>query len=239
MARADKNTPGAGPHLNRRRIRALHRRLRQQQGPFTRKPQLPIVDELVMTVLSQATSDANSGRAFARLKERFATWDEVLHAPTDEVADSIRSGGIADVKARRIQSILAEIEGREGTVELDRLHDLDDSEIVDYLCSLPGVGPKTAACVLLFSMGRDAFPVDTHVHRVAFRLGLVGEKTSAHQAHHLLEPPIPAELRYEFHMQLIRHGREICKASRPRCTHCVLLDLCDEGPRMLAEDRAS
>lgn len=239
MAKVKKVSPGAGAHLNPRRIRALHRRLKEQQGPFTKKPQLPIVDELVTTVLSQATSDVNSGRAFAGLKERFPTWDAVLHAPTDEVADAIRSGGIADVKARRIQTILGEIEGREGNVDLDRLHGLGDREAVDYLCSLPGVGPKTAACVLLFAMGRDAFPVDTHVHRVAIRLGLVGEKTSAHQSHRLLEPQVPADLRYEFHMQLIRHGREICKASRPRCTGCALFDLCEEGPTLLAGGRAS
>jgi endonuclease III len=191
-----------------------------------------------MTVLSQHTSDINSSRAFAGLRERFGTWEQVLDAPVDEVAESIRSGGIAQVKARRIQQILAEIDRREGELGLSRLEGLSDEQVNEYLCSLPGVGPKTAACVLLFSMGRPAFPVDTHVHRVAKRLGLVEEKSSAERAQRSLEPRIPPELRYEFHMQLIRHGREVCKAVTPVCTECVLLDLCEAGPRLLAEGKA-
>ena len=188
-----------------------------------------------MTVLSQHTSDINSSRAFAGLRERFATWEEVLDAPVDEVAESIRSGGIAQVKATRIQRILSEIDEREGALDLSRLAQLPDEEVNDYLCSLPGVGPKTAACVLLFSMERPAFPVDTHVHRVAKRLGLVGEKASAELTQRLLQPRIPPGLRYELHMQLIRHGREICRAVTPLCTECALLDLCEAGPRLLAD----
>ena len=208
------------------------------QGDFAPKKQLPIIDEVVMTVLSQHTSDINSGRAFRGLRERFDTWEDVLHAPTDEVADSIRSGGIAQVKAARIQQILSEIERREGGLDLTGLSQLPDDEVNEYLCSLPGVGPKTAACVLLFSMNRPAFPVDTHVHRVTRRLGLIDEKTNAEKAQRLLEPRIPPELRYEMHMQLIRHGREICKPAVPLCTDCVLLDLCEAGPKLLAAGRA-
>jgi endonuclease-3 len=191
-----------------------------------------------MTVLSQHTSDINSGRAFAGLRERFETWEDILHAPTDDVADSIRSGGIAQVKAARIQQILAEIERREGRLDLARLAQLPDAEVNGYLMSLPGVGPKTAACVLLFSMNRPAFPVDTHVHRVTKRLGLIGPTTGADKAQTLLEPRIPPELRYEMHVQLIRHGREICKPATPRCTDCALLDLCEAGPRLLAAGEA-
>jgi endonuclease III len=187
-----------------------------------------------MTVLSQATSDVNSERAFAGLTGRFSSWQEVLDAPTGDVADAIRSGGIADVKARRIQKILAEIERREGTVSLARLKRMSDEDVVSYLCSLSGVGAKTAACVLLFSLGRAAFPVDTHVLRVAARLGLIDERATAQAAHRLLEPAVPAELRYEFHMQLIRHGRTICTARRPRCSECALFDLCEAGSRLLA-----
>lgn len=187
-----------------------------------------------MTVLSQHTSDTNTARAFAGLKERFADWAQVIGADPTEVADAIRSGGLADTKAVRIQAILATIKGREGSLDLARLNDLDDDEVDAYLVSLPGVGPKTAACVLLFSMGRDAFPVDTHVHRVAIRLGLVPAETTADRAHRLLLPAIAPELRYEFHMQLIRHGREICKAARPLCTECTLLDLCESGPEFIA-----
>ena len=187
--------------------------------------------------MSQHTSDVNRDRAYARLRDRFKSWEEVLDAPVEEVADAIRPGGIADVKARRIQAILAEIEKRESRLDLSRLNELGDAEVVDYLCALPGVGPKTAACVLLFSMGRDAFPVDTHVHRVVARLGLV-PKGSAEAAHRALEPAIPSELRYELHMQLIRHGREVCKPGTPRCSECVLFDLCEAGPRLLASGAA-
>lgn len=191
-----------------------------------------------MTVLSQHTSDVNTARAFAGLKERFPTWDSVVRAPAKRVADSIRSGGLADQKAPRIQSILREIEAREGDLSLARLHDLDDEGVEEYLCSLPGVGPKTAACVLVFSMGRDAFPIDTHVHRVSARLGWIPPTASADKAHALLKKTVPPELRYELHVQLITHGRTICKARMPRCTDCVLFDLCDAGPRLLAAGEA-
>jgi endonuclease-3 len=209
-----------------RRIRAVRRRLRRQQGPFTPKPRLAALDELVATVLSQHTSDVNSGRAFATLKCRFPSWREVLEAPTEEVADAIRSGGIADQKAVRIQRILAEIERREGRIDLSRLEALDDGEVEAYLTNLPGVGPKTAACVLLFSMGRAAFPVDTHVHRVTARLGWVPPSASAERAHQLLSRRVPADVRYDLHLALVDHGRAVCRAQRPRCGCCVLRDLC-------------
>jgi endonuclease III len=191
-----------------------------------------------MTVLSQHTSDVNSARAFAGLRERFGSWEEVADAPGADLADSIRSGGIAEVKARRIKQILLEIEERERRLSLDRLNEMSDAEVDDYLCSLPGVGPKTAACVLVFSMGRDAFPVDTHVERVVKRLGWVDEKASAVVIQRGLTPRIPAEIRYELHTQLIRHGREICKPRMPLCTECVLFDFCDTGPRLLADGLA-
>ena len=187
-----------------------------------------------MTVLSQHTSDSNTERAFAGLKQRYSVWSQVVAADPTEVADAIRPGGLADTKAVRIQAILSTIEEREGSLDLARLNELDDDEVDAYLVSLPGVGPKTSACVLLFSMGRDAFPVDTHVHRVALRLGLVPAETTADRAHRLLLPAIAPELRYELHMQLIRHGREICKAARPLCTECTLFDLCESGPQLLA-----
>ena len=207
----------------------------KDQGPFNPKPRLPVLDELVLTVLSQHTSDANSGRAFATLKQRFRSWEEVLHAHTSEVAGAIRAGGIANVKARRIRAILAAIEEREGSLDTMRLEGLSDTDADAYLRSLPGVGPKTAACVLVFSMGRAAFPVDTHVHRVSARLGLVGGGATAEQAHASLAPRVPPELRYEFHAQLVRHGRTVCKPRRPRCSECVLFDLCTSGPRLLAQ----
>ncbi|HEV2757812.1 MAG TPA: endonuclease III [Actinomycetota bacterium] len=191
-----------------------------------------------MTVLSQHTSDVNTARAFRSLKERFVSWEEVASAPVHEVEDSIRSGGLAVQKAPRIQAILEEIEAREGTIDLARLSGLTDDEVEDYLCSLPGVGPKTAACVLVFSMGRDAFPIDTHVHRVTKRLGWIAANATADAAHKTLKRAVPAELRYELHVQLINHGRTICKARVPLCSECVLFDLCETGPRLLAEGAA-
>jgi endonuclease III len=192
----------------------------------------------VLTVLSQNTSDANSGRAFEGLKQRFGSWEEVADAPAEELASAIRAGGIADVKSRRIKQILREIEAREGSIDLSRLKKLDDEEATEYLLSLPGVGAKTAACVLVFSMGRDAFPIDTHVHRVTRRLGWIGDRTSADQAHRALGPRIPPEIRYDLHIAFIRHGREICKPRHPRCSACVLFDLCAAGPVLVASGEA-
>jgi endonuclease III len=218
--------PGQG------RIPEVQRRLRAEQGAFAPKPVLPVIDELVATVLSQHTSDINSERAFAQLKERFPSWEQVVAAPAAQVADAIRCGGIADQKARRIQQILAAISEREGRIDLGRLDDLDDVAARTYLESLPGVGPKTAACVLTFAMGRAAFPVDTHVHRVATRLGWLPAKTAADRAHQLLEPMVPAGIRYDLHLAMISHGRTVCRAQRPHCGACVLNDLCAHGRRV-------
>ena len=210
-------------------IREVQRRLRGQQGKFVPKPPLPVIDEIVATVLSQHTSDVNSGRAFARLKARFPGWEQVAHAPVGEIEDAIRCGGIAAQKARRIKEILGAIAEHEGRIDLSRLQDLDDQAVESYLTSLPGVGPKTAACVLLFSMGRPAFPVDTHIHRIAARLGWLPPGTTADRAYRLLAPRVPPEIRYDLHLALITHGRAVCRARRPRCGQCVLLDLCPCG----------
>jgi endonuclease III len=210
-------------------IRAVQLRLRAEQGRFVPKPVLPVIDEIIATVLSQHTSDTNSERAFAQLKKIFPTWEQVADAPTGEVADAIRCGGIADQKARRIQQILTVIEEREGRINLDRLQDLEDAAAETYLESLPGVGPKTAACVLTFALGRAAFPVDTHVHRVATRLGWIPAKATADKAHRLLAPRVPPDIRYDLHVAMVTHGRTVCRAQRPRCGRCVLLDLCAFG----------
>jgi len=189
-------------------------------------------------VLSQHTSDLNRDRAFEQLKATFPTWGEVVAAPVDEIADAIRRGGIADVKARRIQQIVREIDEREGSLDLERLNELSDEEVEEYLRALPGVGPKTAACVLVFSMGRNAFPIDTHVHRVARRLGWIDDRASAEAAHRSLTPRIPPEIRYSLHVALIQHGRQICKPRMPRCTDCAVFEFCAAGPRLLAAGAA-
>ncbi|MDR2984401.1 MAG: endonuclease III [Nocardiopsaceae bacterium] len=212
------------PH--RDEILAVQRRLRASQGPFIPKPGLPVIDELVATVLSQHTSDVNSERAFAQLKERFPSWEQVADAPEEEIAAAIRAGGIANQKARRIRQILTAIEAKEGRLDLSRLHECDDAEVESYLRALPGVGPKTAACVLVFSMGRAAFPIDTHVYRMVLRLGWLPPKTTADQAYELLAPRVPAEIRYDLHVAMITHGRTVCRARQPACGECVLRDLC-------------
>jgi endonuclease III len=214
-----------------RDIEAVRSRLRAAQGEFVPHRRLPVLDEIIATVLSQHTSDLNSGRAFAQLKERFPAWEQVLKAAPEQVADAIRCGGIADQKARRIQQILTTVEDREHRLDLARLNELDDAAVEEYLTSLPGVGPKTAACVLVFAMGRAAFPVDTHVHRIVTRLGWVPPGTTADSTHRLLGPIIPPSARYDLHVALIARGRTVCAARRPRCADCVLRDLCPHSAR--------
>lgn len=183
--------------------------------------------ELIQTILSQNTSDVNSDRAYAALRERYGEqWEAVRAAPVHELADTIRTGGLPNLKARRIKLVLDRIADRRGALDLGFLRDIPLEEGRSFLQSLDGVGPKTAACVLLFACGKPAFPVDTHVHRVSQRLGLVGPKASPEQAHAELEAFVPPDLAYAFHMDLIRHGREVCKAQRPRCGACPVASLC-------------
>jgi endonuclease-3 len=187
------------------------------------------LSELVLTYLSQATSDTNSNRAFESLQARFPTWREVAEAATEDVADAIRSGGLANQKAPRIQAALQEIYRKEGIYSLDRLHGLSTEDALDYLRGFHGVGPKTIACVMMFSLGRAVLPVDTHVHRVTKRLGLIPPKAGADRAHDLLQTLIPPYETYAFHVRFIRHGRKICHAQRPDCPACPILSLCPEG----------
>jgi endonuclease III len=201
-------------------------RLRDHYGtPEPRHSDGPLA-ELVQTILSQNTSDVNTERAFASLWARFGEWQAILDAPTPAVADAIRSGGLAEIKAPRIKGVLAAIQQDRGELCLDFLAMLPLDEARGYLTSLGGVGPKTAACVLLFALGMPALPVDTHVYRVSKRLGLIGEKVSAEAAHRLLEAAIPPAEMFDAHMLLIRHGRVLCKALRPRCDTCPLEDVC-------------
>ncbi|HET7037849.1 MAG TPA: hypothetical protein VFI42_19405 [Thermomicrobiaceae bacterium] len=182
-----------------------------------------MIDGLIGTILSQHTSDLNSERALRSLKERFSSWSDVRDAPVAAVADAIRRGGLAEVKAPRIQRVLDRVL-QNGT--MDRLADLPLAEAKLELTSLPGVGPKTAACVLLFSCGRPALPVDTHVYRVAGRLGLIPPGTSAEAAHDQLERQLAPDEVYSFHVNMIRHGREICHARNPACERCPLAGEC-------------
>jgi endonuclease III len=215
--------------VDRRRVRAIHRRLERHFGELLPPRRSDPLAELILTVLSQHTSDLNAERAFESLRRVFPTWGDVVRAGPGAVADAIRSGGLANTKAPRIQAILREVHDQQGGYDLGRLREMTDREATDYLSALPGVGPKTAAVVLAFSLGRDALPVDTHVHRVTARLGWIDPRTNAERAHRVLEDLVPAEIRVATHVGLIRLGREICKAGRPRCEDCPLFELCPTG----------
>ena len=212
--------------MDRRRLRAIARRLAKAYGTPPPARHLPPLEELVLTVLSQHTSDTNRDRAYADLRRRFADWDEVAEAPLPALARAIRRGGLGPTKAVRIRAMLRGI--RDGGVPLDdrAFTAMTDQGLWDTLVALPGVGPKTAACVLLFSLDRPFFPVDTHVHRVAKRLGLVPARADAVATQASFQQSVADDEMYPLHMNLIRHGREVCTAQRPRCSECVLRDLC-------------
>jgi endonuclease-3 len=182
---------------------------------------------LVMTILSQHTSDKNSERAYDSLRRQYPNWDKVRIAPVGEIADTIRSGGLADAKAPRIRGVLQEIHERRGETSLDFLADMPTDEAKAYLQSFHGVGPKTTACVMMFSLCRPVLPVDTHVFRVSHRLGLIEKRLGEAKAHDALQALLPPERVYAFHVHMIRHGRRVCVAQRPRCGACVLQDRCE------------
>jgi len=217
----------------RERIERIHARLRTAYGSSAAGAHTPVqavsrdlVDTLVMTILSQNTTDRNSERAFRRLRERFPTWEAVMEAPPGEVVRAIEVGGLAPTKGPRIQSILRQIKEDRGSIDLSFLEGLSDQEAMDYLCSFRGVGPKTAAVVLLFGLGRDVFPVDTHVHRVVRRLGLADDRDTPEKVQRTVGELLPPGAARDLHVNLIRHGREVCKARSPRCDLCILATEC-------------
>lgn len=187
----------------------------------------PPLDTLIGTILSQNTADVNTERAYAALTARFPDWPSVMDAPPEEVVAAIRTAGLAHIKGPRIQNALRHILRERGELSLDFLADLPLPDALEWLMTIDGVGPKTAAIVLLFALGRPAFPVDTHVHRVSGRLGLIPPGTNAGKAHALLAEFGPPDTYYPMHVNLIRHGREICRARSPQCQVCPLQDWCD------------
>ncbi|MBI2908073.1 MAG: endonuclease III [Chloroflexi bacterium] len=216
------------------KLRAVVRRLAQGYGVPAARPQREPATELVYTILSQNTSDVNSKRAFEALMRAFGSLETLGTAEADAIAGAIWMGGLARVKAPRIREVLAGIMKERGSLDLSFLRDIPIPEAKAWLRSLPGVGPKTAACVLLFSLCLPVLPVDTHVHRVARRLALIGHRTSAEQAHETLEAMLPPEDVYSFHVNMVRHGREVCHAQRPYCAGCVVRDLCPSARWQLA-----
>lgn len=209
------------------KIKKIARALEEHQGvPELEEFEDPL-DCLVKTILSQNTSDVNSGRAFHSLKSRFPAWEDVLRADEAEIAYAIRSGGLSKQKSRVIKGFLEWLKKEKGEVSLDFLKDMDDEEVISLLTKHRGIGLKTAYIVLAFALGRDVFPVDTHVLRISKRLGLLPPKTSADKAHRLLNPLIPEGKGFSFHVNLIRFGRTICTARNPKCHICPLTGLCD------------
>ena len=221
--------PGLQPKRSRkRRIRApeVLGLLYAEYGPVEWTRRYDPAWELVYTILSQHTSDINSERAFANLRRVFGSLEAVSEASPAEIEDAIRMGGLARVKAPRIKAVLRQIDDELHSYDLSFLAEMPLEEAKAWLKHLPGVGPKTAAIILCFSLGMPAMPVDTHIFRVSKRLGLIGAKVSADKAHDLLEPMVPTADVFAFHMYLIRHGRQVCKAQRPLCDNCVMASEC-------------
>ena len=188
-----------------------------------------VLDMLVAVILSQATSDANSDRTYDALKKRFPTWDSVLRAREQTLADTIRLGGLANQKAAVIRGLLRQVKERRGSFDLSFLRELPAAEAVAYLASFRGVGPKTAACTLLFACGVEVFPLDTHIFRILRRVGLIPAKCSDQFAHEVMNRLVPAGKFYSFHVNLIRHGRKLCRPRDPLCERCPVVEYCDYG----------
>ncbi len=209
--------------------------LAERYGKPERRARLDGVSELVWTILSQHTSDLNAERAFAALSDRYPTWEAALSAPEADLVETIRGGGLARQKAPRIQQALRSVRDRAGGFDIGFLAHLPLEEAKAWLREIPGVGPKTAGVVLSFAMDQPAMAVDTHVHRVAKRLALIGPKVTADAAHDVLERAVAPERTLHLHIYLITHGRRVCKARRPLCAACPLAERCPEAPRLISE----
>jgi endonuclease III len=210
----------------RARLQRILKLLTQTYGPRPWKCWGRGVDVLVDTILSQNTSDANSTAGYRRLRRRFRSWNQVANAEPDQVEKCIRISGLSKLKAPRIQHILRQLKSDHGKIDLKFVNEMNEQQAYAYLTSFKGVGPKTAACTLLFAFGKAMFPVDTHIHRLAKRLDLISQNATAEQAQEILTPLIAREQRYAMHVLLIEHGRKTCRAVSPKCEQCVLLKLC-------------
>jgi endonuclease-3 len=223
-------SPGAFEAEEGKPLRYIIQNLERAYGvPVNKWTDWDPLDMLIATVLSQATSDVNSDRTWDALKRRFPTWDQVLRARESTLADTIRAGGLANQKARVIRDILRQVKERTGALTLEHLRGAPTEEAAGFLSSLRGVGPKTVACTLLFSCGKDTFPLDTHIFRVLRRVGLVPAKCPDRRAHELMTRLVPAGKFYSFHVNLIRHGRALCRPRDPLCERCPIVEYCDYG----------
>jgi endonuclease-3 len=234
---AEKKRPGAGARSpGGRRVGAALERitdaLEERYGVPRLRRERDLVGSLVRTILSQNTTDTNSTNAYARLRERFPEWGDVERANVRSIEAAIRSGGLARTKAGRIKRVLGEIRDREGDLSLSSLRRMETGRVIDYLLGMTGVGLKTAACVALFDLHRDVVPVDTHVHRVIGRTGVVGEPATRNATYRALEGQTPEGRALSLHVNLIRLGRELCRPRSPRCTECPIRRDCDLGRRL-------
>lgn len=222
------------PEPDARRLRqaeTIYTLLLERYGHPDWRPDFAPMDELILTILSANTADVNSGRAFERLKATYPDWQAVLDAPLDELTEVIRPAGLGPTKAPRIQAALRRVLAERGAFDISFLTDLPVEEGLAWLTQLEGVGHKTASIVLLFCFGKPAFPVDTHVQRVTQRLGLAGPKDDPARIKALWEALAPADWFYPLHLNLIRHGREVCHARKPACDLCPLQPHCDHFSR--------
>jgi len=230
---------------SKEKIKKIYKLLNREYGKKVWRRSGTPLSVLIGTILSQNTSDNNSHQAFRNLKKSFKNWERVGKAPLREIEKAIKHGGLAKVKAKRIKDILNQIHKDDHDMSLGHLKRMETPRVVDYLSKFKGVGEKTIACVLLFSLGRPVIPVDTHVFRLSKRLGLIPEKTDSKKAHMILQKIVTEDLMYAFHLNLIQHGRKVCKAQNPRCGRCVLFDPCEasekinfikKGERFYAQD---
>jgi len=226
VAGSGRGRPDGGAAALKRRLARITELLEAAYGEPRRVRQDDLVGSLVSTVLSQNTTDTNSARAYASLRERFATWGDVARAGRRSIESAIRSGGLARTKAARIKAMLRSIEAARGAIDLEFLRELPTADVLDYLRSFDGVGAKTASCVALFGIGRDVMPVDTHVHRVVGRLGVVGRPRGPEETFAALEGVVPKGKSLSLHVNLIRLGRTVCRPREPRCRECPLRRVC-------------
>jgi len=216
-------------HASEKPVRYIIQNLERTYGvPENNRASDPL-DMLIKIILSQATSDTNSHRTFAALKKRFLTWDAALRARTETIAETIRSGGLANQKAAVIKDVLRQIKKEHGTLDLAFLHKLSPEEAVNYLSQFRGIGPKTIACTLLFACRKEVFPLDTHIFRILRRVGLIPQKCTDARAHEIMNAVVPHGKFYSFHVNLIRHGRTLCRPRDPLCERCPIVEYCDYG----------
>ena len=235
----EKKAKRRSPTMSAARIAQAVGLMTQEYGPFPAERRLPPTDEMVFTILSQHTSDINSGRAFARLMERFGTLEAVAVGNVADIEEAIAPGGLAKVKAPRIKEVLEKVlELNGGSLDLSFLREMPLDEAKAWLRQLPGIGPKSAGIVLNFSLGMPAMAIDTHIYRVCQRLRAIDAKTSADKAHDVMEAKVPPDDVFHFHVAFINHGRRVCRAQRPLCGECCVGDMCPSRRKLMSKRTA-